>query len=346
MIALPEHSLVSCAGIYQSVCHDDDQSRSFYLSARNGGALAFWASVMRIGLIASVFVTAFGCLPFRRFSRFFHVSDILLGLVCHYLPGTPRVWEFRISSGSLRFRAAAVLAYRAGSKVRGGAGFVFSGLGEYVYLSNSDKCGSGGILVVFLIPRSEVLWYVLPQTRSFPIIFSAAILVTVSTAMFTTMDVLLAKHFMSERGTGYAFSRWLVGDFSLGTMPNMFNGDVCGKESRTWKGTEKCSGLFMEFLLVVAGACFSGIFDGVVSEFLFGEKISAVSRFLHICGCYRFLYTLNHYRYVSSRAEAVRFVFAVLLMSGAESIGIILFMSLSTISWTAFFFRAYLGGFY
>ncbi len=307
-----------------------------YLSARNGEkeALAFWASVMRIGLIASVFVTALWLFAVPALSRFFHVSDILL--LISFAPllagGLLAFGNFGYLQGSLRFRAAAVLSLiEAGSKFVVALGFVFSGLGEYVYLSIPISVVLAAFSSFFLIPRSGSALVRAPQTRSFPIeFFSAAILVTVSTAMFTTMDVLLAKHFMSERGAGEYALLSLVGKviFFLGTMPNMFMVTFVGRNRGLGKGTKKVFWIIygISSCVVAGSVLLLGFFDGVVSEFLFGEKISAVSRFLPIYAVAIAFFTLSTIivTYHLARKRYV-FVFAVLLMSGAESVGIILF---------------------
>ncbi|QQR77298.1 MAG: glycosyltransferase [Candidatus Moraniibacteriota bacterium] len=309
-----------------------------YLSARNGEkeALVFWASIMRIGLIASVFVTALWLFAVPALSRFFHVGDVLL--LFSFAPllagGLLAFGNFGYLQGALRFRAAAILSLvEAGSKLIIALGFVFSGLHEYVYLSIPVSVILAAFSSFFLIPGAGKSLLNAPQSRTFPLeFFSAAILVTVSTAMFTTVDVLLAKHFMSERGAGEYALLSLVGKviFFLGTMPNMFMVTFVGRNRGLGKGTKNIFWIIygLSACVVAGSVVLLGFFDGALSMFLFGGKVSAVLQFLPMYTIAIAFFTLSTIivTYHLARKQYI-FVFAALLMSGAEAIGIILFHS-------------------
>lgn len=307
-----------------------------YLSAKNGTseARAFWVSVMRIGLIASLFATALWLFAVPALSRFFHVSDslLLLSFAPLFAGGLIAFGNFGYLQGSLRFRAAAGLSLiEAGSKLLLVFGFVSFGWSEYAYFSIPLSVTLAAMSSFLFIPRAGTVLLSTPQSRAFPIeFFSAAVLVTVSTAMFTTVDVLLAKHFMSERDAGAYALLSLVGKivFFLGTMPNMFMVTFVGRNRGLGKGTKKIFWILYGIsCCVVAGSVlFLGFFDGMFSIFLFGKKIVAVLPFLPLYTIAIAFFTLSTIivTYHLARKRYI-FVLAALLMSISEAAGIVLF---------------------
>ncbi len=321
---------------------------SSYLFAKNGeeDARAFWASVLRTGLIASIFVTILWLFAVPTLSRFFHVRDLFL--LISFAPllagGLIAFGNFGYLQGSLRFRAAACISLvESVSKLLLAVAFVFLGRGDAAYLAIPGSVLLSAFLSFFFLPGSVASLANPVRSKAFPFeFFSAAILVTISTAMFTTVDVLLAKHFMSERGAGEYALLSLVGKviFFLGTMPNMFMVTFVGRNKGLGKGTKNVFRTLYAFsaFIVASGVFIFGIFGDVFATFFFGEKIREISRFLPLYTTAIAFFTLSTLivTYHLARKRYV-FVLAALCMSLAEAVGIYRFhWSLEHVVWVVF----------
>ncbi len=321
---------------------------SSYLFAKKGeeDARAFWASVMRTGLIASVFATAIWLFAVPTLSRFFRVHDIVL--LISFAPllagGLIAFGNFGYLQGALRFRAAAYVSLaESASKLLLAGVFVFLGRDDIAYFAIPGSVLFSAVLSFFFIPGSMSALSNSRVSRVFPFeFFSAAILVTISTAMFTTVDVLLAKHFMSERGAGEYALLSLVGKvvFFLGIMPNMFMMTFVSRNRGLGKDTKVVfRTLYALSALIVAGSVLLfGIFGDIFATVLFGEKIREISRFLPLYTAAIGFFTLSTLiiTYHLARKRYV-FVFAALCVSFAEAFGIYLFhWSLEQVVWAVF----------
>lgn len=321
---------------------------SSFLFARKGeeDARAFWASVMRVGLIASVFAMAIWLFAVPTLARFFRVNDLFL--LISFAPllsgGLIAFGNFGYLQGSMRFRAAAGISLVESTGKLVFAFIVVSlGASHFAYLAISASVIVSAAASFLWIPRPSALLSESRSSRSFPMeFFSAAILVTISTAMFTAVDVLLAKHFMSERGAGEYALLSLVGKviFFLGTMPNMFMVTFVARNRGLGRETRSVFRVIYGFsaLIVAGGVLLFGFFGEFFASLLFGQKILEVSRFLPAYTAAIAFFTLSTI-IVTYHLARKRYVFAVvaLFISFAEIIGIYRFhWSIDAVVWVVF----------
>lgn len=309
-----------------------------YLSAKKGQqiGLSFWASVMRLGLIVSLFATAMWLFAVPTLARFFHVSDIAVFLI--FAPilasGLVAYGNFGFLQGSLRFRAAASISlFESFSKLILIAGLFFIGRESFAYAIVPVSVVVSAILSFFFIPRGFRALSDTEHTFSFPWkFFVATLLMTVSTTLFTTVDVLLAKHFMSERAAGEYALLSIVGKvvLYLGALPGMFLVTFVGRDQGLGKNPKR---VFRVIYWFAAGMAFSGVIafgflSHIFSRLLFGEKISVVEPLLpmYTIAIAVFVLVNTTVTYHLARKRYV-FVVASLLMGVIEMVGIIWFHS-------------------
>lgn len=319
-----------------------------YLSAKKGEhtGLSFWASVMRLGLIASLFVTALWLFVAPALAQFFHVSNIFVFLI--FAPilssGLVAYGNFGFLQGSLRFRAAAAISlFESVSKVVLIGGLFLTSYESLAYTVVPASVVIAAMLSFIFIPRGFRALADAEQTFTFPWkFFVATFLMTISTTLFTTVDVLLAKHFMSERAAGEYALLSIVGKvvLYLGTLPGMFLVTFVGRDQGLGRNPKR---VFRLIYALAAGMSFSGVIafgflSHIFSRVLFGEKVSVVEPFLplYTIAIAVFVLVNTTVTYHLARKRYV-FVVASLLMSVAEMVGIILFhWSLEQVVWSVF----------
>lgn len=150
-----------------------------YLSAKKGEqmGLSFWASVMRMGLIASIFATAMWLFAAPALAQFFHVSNIFVFLI--FAPilasGLVAYGNFGFLQGSLRFRAAASISlFESLSKLVLIAGLFFMGRESLAYAVVPVSVVISAALSFIFIPRGFRALSHTEHTFSFPWKFFAA----------------------------------------------------------------------------------------------------------------------------------------------------------------------------
>lgn len=319
-----------------------------YLSAKKGEqmGLSFWASVMRMGLIASIFATAMWLFVAPALARFFHVPNIFVFLI--FAPilasGLVAYGNFGFLQGSLRFRAAASISlFESVSKLVLISGLFFTGRESLAYAVVPVSVVISAALSFIFIPGGFRALSHTEHTFSFPWkFFVATFLMTVSTTLFMTVDVLLAKHFMSERAAGEYALLSIVGKvvLYLGALPGMFLVTFVGRDQGLGKNPKR---VFRTIYAFAAGMAFSGVvafgfLSHIFSRLLFGEKISAVESLLPVYTIAIAVFVLVNTT-VTYHLARKRYVFVVasLLMSVAEMVGIILFhWSLEQVVWSVF----------
>ncbi len=319
-----------------------------FLFARNGEreARALWASMIRIGLIASVFFMAVWLFLVPSLLGFFRVGD--LGLLVSFAPllliGLIAFGNFGYLQGALRFRAAAAVSIlESASKLILLFFFIGFGLEQYIYLSIPLSVLFAAASSFFFIPKAFSSLSRAESNRSFPKeLFLAAILSTMSTTIFTTVDVLIAKHFMSERAAGEYALLSLVGKiiFFLGTMPNMFMVTFVARNRGLGQGTEKVfRAIYLaSAAIVVVGVILFGFLGEIFSVFLFGEKILEVAGLLPLYTAAIGFFTLSTivvtYHLANKRYI---FPFVALFVTIGEAAGIFLFhWSIASVVWAVF----------
>ncbi|QQS20960.1 MAG: glycosyltransferase [Candidatus Moraniibacteriota bacterium] len=320
-----------------------------FLSAKCGAkeARTLWASVLRTGLIVSIFLSALWLFLVPTLARFFHVDDLFL--LISFAPllslGLFSFGNFGFLQGSLRFRAAGVISFvEALTKLLVAFLFVTFGYAEFAYLSIPASVFVAAVASGFFIPSVSRALLFEKSREAFPFtFFVAALLLTLSTATFTTVDVLLAKHFLPEYDAGRYALLSLVGKivFFFGTMPNMFMMTLVGRNKGLKKGTRYVFRILYAFSMAacILGVLLFGLFGEFFAPFLFGEKVREVAPLLLISTLSAAFFTLSTLivTYQLAKKKYI-FVGVSLLVAIGEVMSIVFFHdSLEAVAHAVFF---------
>lgn len=259
---------------------------SFLEGARNGR----WKSFFRKKRMMVFFVGAIAALLWAVFTpviaEFFHVQKITLIAACApaLIFGMLSSFNAGFLNGSFRFRYLAWLVVsEAGIKLSLAVILVLLGLHAFAALAIPASLFFAwflstvfAALVIRRKEKSEREIPSLPNNKFCASFYAASLMSGISVAAFLSIDIVLAKHFLSEDDAGLYGILSLVGKmiFFSGSLLNTFVIPVVGKAEGGGKDPwRKFRKIFTGSILLAAlPALVLGAFGDFLVPLLFGEK--------------------------------------------------------------------------
>ena len=256
-------------------------NRTAYLSAKRGIEITqgFRSFITKRSLLISSFLVFVWLLLIPLFSLIFHTSNYLL-----FLTITPAILFGIFAAvnrgyfqGSLSFiKAALIIITESITKLLIALIFIFLGLKEYVYLSIPLSIFCAFLvtcLFVFNLKKQKSIsyTYIFPKKLLF-----ATFLTIFSSVAFLSVDLLLARHFLSATESGAYSLLSLVGKmvFFIGSLLNVFILTLASRDTGFNKNSTtnfyKILGINIGLLLIAFLSL--GIFGNTLVPLLFGEK--------------------------------------------------------------------------
>lgn len=295
-LSLEQFSLITLAStlwffitIFINSLSSATTNRTAYLSAKKGAAIAlgFRSFMAKKSIKLALILVIIWSLLIPVFSKVFHSSDYLL-----FLSITPAILFGVFSAivsgyfiGTEIFKnSALILLSESASKLLITFIFIALGLFNHVYLAIPLSVFCAFCTAYYLISKQKgnknvIYNYIFPRkllTATFFTIFSSVV--------FLSVDVLLARHFLSTKDSGSYALLSLVGKmvFLLGSLLNVFILTSASRDTGLKKNTS------INFYKILGGTSLLtffafislGIFGGILVPLLFGAKTSTITRFL------------------------------------------------------------------
>jgi cellulose synthase/poly-beta-1,6-N-acetylglucosamine synthase-like glycosyltransferase/glycosyltransferase involved in cell wall biosynthesis/O-antigen/teichoic acid export membrane protein len=275
--------------------------KEFWLYVRkNSYKIAFGFSLVWLAatpLLKNFFHTP-DSLPFIMFAPVW-VIGILASIDAGYL------------SGNLRFTSVAILAVaEALSKLLFSIMFVAFGIHDFVYAAIPLSMGFAFLVQWYFIKSIKVSKLSASEaaraTRFPRKFFFTSILTTLTSISYLSLDLLLAKHYLSPADAGSYSYLTLAGKmvFLMGGLVSQF---LVPMVSRDLGAGKKDHALFLKILIMVVGInvftfTFFGLLGSVTVPFLWGQAASTIGPYLPLYSfamvCYSVSSLLISYRQV------------------------------------------------
>lgn len=217
------------------------------------------------------------------------------------------------------FTAAILLLLEPIIKLIAASILIFLGLHSIIYISLYIGSLTTSLIAIFLILRIKPSGK--PAHRPFPkkFFFNAA-LAGASSMAFLSVDVIMAKHYLSPTLAGEYALLSLVGKmvFFLGTLLNIFTISIISRDLGEKKNTKVSFYLLMGGSLLLCALGFLGF--GALKDFtmplLFGQKAYTILPFLNSYIIAMILFTLSSIL-VSYHLAKKQFIFPILSIMSA-----------------------------
>ncbi len=265
--------------------------RIAYLFAKNetNVEVNFYQQINKRLLYIAVFISVIwmGCTPLL--AKFFQVHEFSVLMLF-----TPAIYFGIVASlnnGFLRgrlmftFLALAVLT-EAVTKLIAAAFFVVLGINHLIYLSIPLSVVAGSLLSIYFAKRAlPTKIKIFHDPFRFPRRFFLAALVSgLSTILFFTLDVILAKHYLSPVVAGQYALLSLIGKmiYFFGAMPNQFTLTLISREEGLNHNPSRMFHkiFFATLIMVLISVVSLGIFGNFTIVLLFGKKTIAILPFV------------------------------------------------------------------
>jgi glycosyltransferase involved in cell wall biosynthesis/O-antigen/teichoic acid export membrane protein len=260
-------------------------SRTAYLLTKRGRDVAdgFRIFITRRSILLGSVLTLIWVSATPFFAHIFHTPNYLVFLV---IP--PAIWAGIYSAtnrgylqGVLSFASAAViLLTESVSKLMLALTFIYFGFKEYAYLSIPLSVLTSYIVTYFFVirikkPLSNVYHYTFPKR-----LMMATFLIACSSVAFLSIDLLLARHFLSPIDSGAYALLSLVGKivFFLGSILNFMILTLASRETGLNKNTSKSfyKILTLNLSLLLISYLGLGVFGITLVPILFGSKSEGI----------------------------------------------------------------------
>lgn len=311
--------------------------KSAYLFGQyNTPVKEFWSTIRRNTYVWALMVSAIwlGVSPVLKYA--FHTSSLIPFILFTpvWLIGALSSVDGGFLGGNLKFSTVAIISVaEAVSKLLLSILFVEMGLTHYVYaaipLSMVISFGIGWLMAVRL--KAKTPNDVLPA-KAFQLprrFFATSILTSLSSITFLSLDLLMAKHYLSPADAGsYSFLSlagkmvyFLSGMASQFILPLVSRDEGAGKQSRVYKQI---------FALIVGinavGVLVFGVFGFITVPLLWGTNAIGIVPYLPLytlaMACYSFSGTIITYHQI--RRQYV-FPIAGFIFSLAQIVGMFFF---------------------
>lgn len=265
--------------------------RSGFLEGRYGvgASYHFWKNTRGFVFIFSLMAASLWILFSSTLKSYFHVSDIYPFVIfcLVWIVGFVGACDRGYLSGKVLFGFLGILLVFE-SVIRLSLAYILTefGFGSYSYISIPISVLASFMLGYVTVSSLDAKSSVHESASShFPFkFFSASLLSTISTILFLTLDVILAKHFLSPTLAGQYALVSLVGKmiYFLGSLTIQFITPLAarseGENKSSWK-------TFYFILSSTAALSFLGLisfgfFGGITVPYLFGEKAYEIIPYL------------------------------------------------------------------
>ncbi len=262
---------------------------AYHFGKYNKPATAFWQYLRKKAIVVSIIVSFLWILASVGISHFFHISSVWPVLLI-----TP-IWATTLLSsvdggyltGNLKFGyLALVTLFESIAKFAIAFLMVKGGYDDYAYLSIVFSSALSFILIVIAALRvKRPKMRIRKKALAFPFKFYLSSAMTrISTVMYLSLDVILAKHFLSPDAAGQYALLSLSGKmvFFAGSLFAQFILPIVSHKEGSGKNSHK---VFYQLLLASFVSSFLtflavGAFGHFTMPFLFGKKASAIVELL------------------------------------------------------------------
>ncbi len=291
---------VPFSAIGRSITH-----KTAYLYGQHNHAVKdFWLHVRKHSFKYSLVAGLLWLLLSPLLAQFFRTSSIAPFVI--FAP----VWVIGVLSsidggylgGNLRFTSIAILSIvEALSKLVFSVLFVVLGFHDYVYAAIPLSMGFAFLVQWFLLKRiktSKLEEKDIKRALSFPKrFFATSILTTLTSISYLSLDLLLAKHYLSPESAGAYSYITLAGKmvFFMGGLVSQF---LIPLVSRDLGAGKKDHGLFLKILAMVGGInlftfTFFGILGNITVPLLWGAKAAGIGSYLPLYAFAMVCYSLS-----------------------------------------------------
>lgn len=249
--------------------------------------VSFYKKALKNGIFVSIVLSMIWMVLAPFISEFLNISDIavLLLFAPVFTFGVVGAAGRGFLNGNLNFIAvAAVTFWEAVSKFVFAIGFYYFGLSEFVYLSIPLSIIFAVLIVLWLVAGKIKNISPVPAP-AFPVnFFSASFIATISSTIFLTLDIILAKHFLSPEIAGEYALVSLVGKiiFFISSLPKTFIISLVSRDEGLGRDPKKAFNFILGSVAILAALGFLAIgpFGGLVVPILFGAKALKILPFL------------------------------------------------------------------
>ena len=291
---------VPFSAIGRSVTH-----KTAYLYGKHSGAVKdFWEYVRRHSFRISLAVGALWLLATPWMDDFFHTDNIVPFLIF-----TP-VWVIGILSsidggflsGNFRFTTVAFLAVvESVAKLVFSIMFVVLGIHDYVYAAVPLSMGFAFLVQWYFVKKVRTVKLETSEIKhayTFPRrFFLTSIITTLTGISYLSLDLLLAKHYLTPSLAGSYSYLTLAGKmvFFMGSLVSQF---LIPLVSRDLGAGKKGHGVFIRLLLIIGGinlATFTvfGLFGYLTVPLLWGARASGIAPYLPLYAFAMVCYSLS-----------------------------------------------------
>lgn len=262
---------------------------AYHFGKYNKPATAFWQYLRKKAIVVSIVVSLLWVLSSIGIARFFHLGSIWPVLLI-----TP-IWATTILSsvdggylsGNLKFGYLALVAlFESIAKFSIAFLMVKAGYDDYAYLSIVFSSAISFVLIVVAalkIKRPKIRTQKKATAFPFKFYFSSA-MTRISTVMYLSLDVILAKHFLSPDAAGQYALLSLSGKmvFFAGSLFAQFILPIVSHKEGSGKNSHKVfyQLLFASFVSSFLAFLAVGALGHFTMPLLFGKKAAAIVELL------------------------------------------------------------------
>jgi O-antigen/teichoic acid export membrane protein len=317
------NTLAYIIGIFTSGLSVTITNETAYLSSKNNEdeATLFFNSMLRKSYIINLIVSIVWIISIPFISLFFNIHD-----TTPFLLFTPVVtlgifsaagWGYL--QGMFRFTSLGFITIaEAVGKFIIALILIKLGLQRYAYLPITLSVIFSFVLTLFVVFEKLNFSNVTVQRSNFRFskrFFFANCIAGLSTTLFLTVDVILAKHYLSAETAGIYSFLSLVGKmiFFFGSMLGAFMFSFIGRDQALKQDTQKT------FYRLLAGSAFMastiyaavGILGYITLPILFGSKAVTIIPYVTIYGLAMTLFTVSN-TYLNYHLAKRNYFFAIL----------------------------------
>src|SRR5260221_2789239 len=251
----------------------------------------FWKSTVRKIVVISIIATLFWLLLSPVLNNYFRVNDMAVLII-----STAIIFFGFISavnrgylSGKLLFISIAFMNL-VEPIAKLATSFILINAHQQKFVFTAVVVGSFsvflvGLFLVMLKGKPKTKEEIAGETKQFPLKFFIASLVSsISAVLFLTMDIIIAKHYLSPHDAGRYALISLIGKmvYFMGGLVSPFLIPLVSRNEGANKNSQKTliAILALTFVLTCIGFVSFGIFGGLTVPFLYGKKALEIVSYL------------------------------------------------------------------
>jgi len=264
-------------------------------------AIDFWMKVRKYSFYGSLVICGVWLLFLNQLNVFFK-SDSLVPFAMFapvWIIATLISIDRGFILGNLWFKfVAAAVVVESIAKLILSIGFVYFGYPEYVYAAMPLSLFTGFVMILvgnfhFLQKQDRVEKVQISFPKRF---FTSSIITNTAGIAFLSMDLILAKHFLTSSEAGQYALLSFVGKiiFFMGTLFSQFINPMISNIKGKNKDTRKVFYILLLGIFALSGFGYVvlGIFGNVVLPYLFGNKAQTIIPYLHEYGLTMIFFTI------------------------------------------------------